>query len=112
MKTCQHCNSSIEDNAMFCPNCGTSTSGVTNQQQYVQQKHDVPKCTHCGYVGHWKSGPILRPMDFIIGIIFLFLGVVPGIIYLVTVALIRSNEDRREKICPQCKSNNLWTFLY
>ncbi|MBQ2974183.1 MAG: zinc ribbon domain-containing protein [Clostridia bacterium] len=109
---------------MFCPNCGKeNANGATicdscytplnNQpRQQVPEKHDVPMCTGCGYKGNWKLGPILRPMDYVIGIVLLIFGVVPGIIYIGTVAAIRSNKDRREKICPKCKAKNLWTFIY
>lgn len=73
--------------------------------------HKYPKCTHCGYEGEWKLEPIFRPMDWIIGILFMFaLG--SGLVYLIVVGLLRSNKDRRAKICPHCKARNLWTFLY
>lgn len=75
--------------------------------------HDVPKCTCCGHVGPWKLGPILRGIDWVIGIALMFLGVVPGFVYLGVVATIRaSSKDKREKICPNCHAKNLFTFIY
>lgn len=74
-------------------------------------RHTDPQCTHCGYVGPWKVDHLLRPIDIIIFLIFLwFWGA--GFIYLIVVIIIRLNPDRRAKICPNCKARNLWTFHY
>lgn len=78
----------------------------------MEKRNNIPKCTCCGYIGNWELDKVFRPMDWVIGIILLLLGIVPGLIYLGVVGLIRSNKDRRAKICPQCKARNLWTFLY
>lgn len=75
-------------------------------------KHDVPKCTCCGYVGRWKTEPVIRAIDWVIGIVLLLFGFIPGIVYFIVVAIIRSNENNRGKICPQCNAKNLWTFFY
>ncbi len=112
---CTKCGKEVKDGMKFCANCGNPVENVqevTEVKNTGSTKRDVPKCTHCGYEGQWKVGPLLRPIDFIIGIIFLIFGVVPGLIYIGVVAAIRSNEDNREKICPKCNSKNLWTFFY
>lgn len=111
---CSKCGSEVANGNSFCNACGASINAqpVAQPMQSAMQRHAEPQCTCCGYIGPWKLGHILRPMDYVIGLILLFLGVVPGIIYVGTVALIRSNKDRREKICPKCKAKNLWTFIY
>ncbi len=77
-----------------------------------KEKHDVPMCTHCGHIGPWKVSPVIRPVDWVIGVLLLLFGCVPGLVYLAVVAIIRSNEDRRSKICTNCGSKNLFTFFY
>ena len=109
---CNKCGKELNDNAQFCEHCGTKVIKENNTETNTPIKREEPKCTHCGYVGKWEIGPILRPIDYVIGIIFLIFGVVPGLIYIGVVAAIRSNEDNREKICPKCKAKNLWTFFY
>lgn len=118
MKFCGNCGQPVIDGAEFCAHCGKPIDQCTatpypNQQNFFQQpaKHDVPKCTACGHVGPWKLGPILRPIDWIIGILLLF-AFGGGIVYLIVVAIIRSDPNRREKICPQCNARNLFTFFY
>ncbi len=128
---CKKCGSELEENANFCPKCGTpqqetpapqnttenhlfdklKTGSLSGKNTVNPVKGKKPRCTHCGYVGNWKLGPLLRPIDFIIGIAFLLFGILPGLIYMGVVAVIRYNPDRREKICPQCKAQNLWTFI-
>ena len=127
---CKNCGSALEDQANFCPKCGTLQANPSQQQpaqnstnlfgsttptDYTNMpsgmSNQTPRCTHCGYVGNWTVGPILRPIDFIIGIVLLLLGIIPGVVYLGVVAAIRMNPDRREKICPRCKAQNLWTFI-
>lgn len=108
---CQKCGAKNPENANNCFSCGQQLT-ASMQQDMSQQKHDIPRCTCCGYIGEWKLDSLFRPVDFVIGIILIFLGVVPGIIYFATVGLIRSNKDRRAKICPKCKARNLWTFFY
>lgn len=59
-----------------------------------------------------KKGPILRTIDIIVGVCLLFLGIIPGVVYLCVVMLIRGTKDEtREKICPRCGAKNLWTFF-
>ncbi len=81
-----------------------------NHENGVQ--HNVPKCLACGHVGEWKMEPIFRPLDWIIGIIFMIFGIFSGIVYLAVVGLIRSNKNNRAKICPACKGRNMFTFMY
>lgn len=111
---CSKCGKKLKEDAKFCDQCGTKieTIAISSKKEESNQRNEVPKCTHCGYIGNWKIAPILRPVDYVIGIIFLFLGIVPGLIYIGVVVAIRSNEDNREKICPKCNAKNLWTFFY
>lgn len=112
---CQKCGAQNPDNAVQCVSCGQPTQNTVSAPTPVQvqpTKHDIPRCTCCGYVGQWKLDSIFRPVDFVIGIILLILGIIPGVIYFATVGLIRANKDRRAKICPSCKAKNLWTFFY
>lgn len=121
---CEKCGKEISNGAKFCSGCGSAVESVadTDQSYNVENnaqtdagipiQHDVPQCTCCGHIGPWKVGPVLRPMDFVIGIAFAFLGVFPGLIYLGVVAAIRINEKNREKICTKCNAKNLFTFRY
>ena len=73
--------------------------------------HQVPRCNQCGHVGPWLVEGILRPMDWVIGLLFLlFFGT--GLIYLGVVALIRSNPNRRDKVCASCRARNMFSFQY
>lgn len=108
MAFCRKCGSQIADNSAFCSNCGAPAQESTP----VSQMHDVPKCQHCGHVGPWQVSPVIRGIDIVIGIAFLFLGVLPGLIYIGVVAAVRSNPDRRSKICARCGAKNLFTFIY
>ena len=81
-------------------------------QQNTFITHDVPRCTACGNVGPWKVESLLRPVDWVIGIVLMVLGFIPGVVYLGVTIAIRSNKDRRAKICPKCKAKNMFTFQY
>ncbi len=120
---CKFCGANVSEDTRFCPQCGQvldaqgfnmQNASVQNvpTQPFGQQTKKLPKCTHCGYVGEWKKAPILRPIDFVIGIPLCLFGFIPGLIYIGVVAVIRMNPDNREKICPQCNAKNLWTFMY
>lgn len=74
--------------------------------------HNMPRCTACGNVGQWQVESILRPIDWIIGLVLMIMGFLPGLIYLGVTIAIRSNKDRRAKICPMCKAKNMFTFQY
>lgn len=78
----------------------------------MQTNHDIPKCTCCGNIGPWKVEPLFTGRHLLIGIVLMIFGFVPGLIYLGTVAVIRSNENNRAKICTKCKAQNMFTFLY
>lgn len=111
---CQKCGAENGDSSGYCVKCGSVIKVVPQKESFQNDqtmKHTTPKCTHCGYIGEWKLGPLFRPVDAI-GFLFLLLGVFPGIIYFAVVGVIRSNKDNREKVCPQCHAKNLWTFLY
>jgi hypothetical protein len=75
------------------------------------QSHAVPKCLSCGYVGPWKVDGLLRPMDWVIGLLFM-VAFGSGLVYLVVVALLRSNKNNRAKICTNCKARNMFAFQY
>lgn len=114
---CSKCGNKIADDIKFCPNCGNFVSmnenDLNSQNQNVSAtQHELPKCTCCGNIAPWKTGPILRTMDFVIGIALLLFGFVPGLIYLGVVALIRSDKKNREKICTKCGARNMFTNLY
>jgi hypothetical protein len=84
---------------------------MIESEQGAQQTHDVPKCLSCGTVTPWQIEPVLRQIDWIIGLVLLcaFGG---GLVYLLVVAAVRSNPARRAKLCPKCGARNLWTFVY
>ena len=78
-------------------------------------QHPVPKCTCCGHIGPWQVEPVFRPLDWVLTILFLLIGIVPGIIYAIVVIAIRSGshgDHYRAKTCTQCGAKNLFTFLY
>ena len=106
---CPKCGKELKDDVRFCDGCGAQVADV---QQATPVTHDVPKCTCCGHVAPWVVGPLFRPMDIICGVLFMILGVFPGLIYLATIAVIRSNKNNREKTCAKCKAKNLFTFIY
>ena len=113
---CTKCGEEIPEGMSSCPKCDrkkeTHTPWNSEPQIDVGTIHQIPKCTCCGYVGRWKVESVLRPMDWAIGIIGGIVTLGFGLVYLLVVALIRSNKDRRDKICPRCKARNLWTFTY
>lgn len=113
---CSKCGSQVNEGMKFCQNCGNALfpqEGVyQNYNDMSYAHHDIPKCTKCGHIGHWKKGPIIRKIDIFITIALLLLGFVPGLVYIGVVALIRTNENNREKICEKCGSQNLFTFEY
>lgn len=109
---CSKCGTENENGVKFCTKCGAGTDPTVVQVVQAQpMKHEVPKCTCCGYEGQWKLAPVIRPIDWIITLgLLIFFGA--GLVYLLITVVIRSNKDRRSKICPNCKAKNLWTFLY
>ena len=113
-KYCTACGAMLNEGSMICPACGKSQDCPPPLQVNTPhgQTHPVPKCTCCGYIGNWKVEPLFRPMDWVIGIIGGIITCGFGLTYFLVVGLIRSNKDRRDKICPNCNARNLWTFIY
>ena len=113
---CSKCGKEMVEGTKFCPSCGAPTENLetsASQQTGVGlTQHKTPRCNSCGNIGEWKVGPLLRPIDLVIGVVLLLFGVFPGIVYLGVVAAVRSNVDRREKICPKCGAKNMFSFLY
>ena len=108
---CKNCGTEIKEGSVFCQNCGATQNTQNIPNIPVPTKHDVPRCTCCGYTGPWKLAPIVRPIDWVIAIcLFFFFGA--GIVYLLITIAIRANKNNRSKICPSCKARNLWTFIY
>ncbi|GAC1390196.1 MAG: hypothetical protein NVSMB38_07070 [Ktedonobacteraceae bacterium] len=84
-------------------------------QMYVPgmppQMTRMPKCTNCGTITPWQVEPILTATHIIITLVLLlFVGF--GLIYLLIIAIMRSNPENRAKICPHCGAKNMWTFTY
>lgn len=93
---CKHCGKEIDDRASVCIHCGISTSaGNMGFNQFSQEG-----CPHCGYEGKLNSGPLLRVMDWLIGLLTIWFGF--GVLYFIIILIIRSDESKREKICPRC----------
>lgn len=76
-----------------------------------EQRHSVPKCQACGWVGPWQAEPLLMTHHIVIFLVLL-LAFGGGLIYLVIVLIIRSNESSRGKVCPNCGAKNMHTFVY
>lgn len=111
MKFCTNCGKEIHDEAVVCVHCGTEVKS-TPAASGVTKFHKTPKCTCCGNIAPWKEGPVFRTMDWILAAIFFIPFVFPAVIYLVTVGLIRSKSENREKYCTKCGGKNLFTFEY
>lgn len=79
--------------------------------QPLEQRHSVPKCNSCGWVGPWQVEPVLLPHHIIIFLVLL-LAFGGGLIYLVIILIVRSSESSRAKICPNCGARNMHTFVY
>ncbi|MEI7813979.1 MAG: FHA domain-containing protein [Coriobacteriia bacterium] len=75
-----------------------------------EARHNTPRCQACGYVGAWNEEPLLLPHHIIITLILLF-AFLGGLLYLLIILVIRSSSPRA-KICPNCGSRNMFTFLY
>lgn len=109
---CSNCGKEIAEGNQFCGNCGAKIGNLAGINNSEPVRHDIPKCTCCGYVGEWKLDVIFRWFDVIIGVVFMYPFFFPGISYLVVVYLIRQDKKNRNKICPKCNAQNLWTFYY
>ncbi len=108
---CKNCGKEIDDNAAVCIHCGVAVNGnnsgnLSGQPSY----HPVPKCKKCGYVGEFDTEPLLRPIDWVIGLATMLLAGL-GILYFIIILIIRHDANNR-KICPHCKSKNTMTDMY
>ena len=115
---CKNCGNHIEDGATVCSKCNQSVIEQVqseSSQYYGQpmgmQTHTVPKCTCCGHVGEMKPGPILTKSDWLWFFMLLFLAGA-GFIFLGFRLLTRADPKKREKICPNCGSKNMFTYVY
>ncbi len=93
----------------------TNNAQPTQENNQQQTTHNVPKCNCCGHIGPWKEDPVFRPVDWILTIVFLLLGIFPGIAYAVVVLAIRSGkhgDGYRNKRCTNCGAKNMFTFIY
>lgn len=77
----------------------------------AEYPHGAPKCQACGWVGPWNVEPVLMTHHIIIFVVLL-LAFGGGLIYLVIILIMRSNDSSRGKICPNCGSKNMHTFVY
>ncbi len=108
---CKNCGKEIDNNAAVCIHCGVATDNRPAQGaggDYAH--HELPKCRKCGYIGEFKTEKMFRTKDWVIGIGTLFLGF--GLIYLIIIAIIRSDKSSREKICPHCGGVDTATDVY
>jgi hypothetical protein len=88
-----------------------SAAPVAVTATVIPTHQSVPRCLSCGAIAPWKVDGILRPMDWAIGLLFLIVWG-GGLVYLIVVALIRSNPNNRAKICTRCGARNMFTFQY
>lgn len=118
---CAKCRIQVPEDSRFCPSCGSSCGPASAQTATPSSQtppgqgttfHRIPKCTYCGNMAEWKVGPVLRWWDWLIGVLLLFPFFLPGVGYIVTIAVIRGSKERREKICTRCRAKNLFTFQY
>lgn len=109
---CQKCGKQVADGSDFCPSCGAGLSGSGSSQVFGSEgKHAVPRCSNCGNIGEFKPGPLLRKSDILWILLLMFLAG-SGFIYLIFILIIRSNPDKREKICTKCGSKNTDVYFY
>ncbi len=62
MKTCPKCNTVHNDDAMFCPNCGTSFQGEANQPNNNQMPNNSAY-TQTPQYGQPAAAPVMNPYD-------------------------------------------------
>ncbi|HZK58963.1 MAG TPA: hypothetical protein VFC59_03740 [Cryobacterium sp.] len=102
---------SAESRAWFHQSFPAAATVVAVYGQPAATGHPVPKCLSCGYVGPWRLESILRPIDIVITVLFFF-AFGGGLVYLIVVLILRSNTNRRAKICRNCKARNMFAFQY
>ena len=95
---CNNCGKEIDDNASICVHCGVATKN--NSANNGLQRHEVPKCKKCGYVGEFDREKMFRTIDWVIGIATIWFGF--GIIYFIIIAIIRHDKKNRNTVCPKC----------
>lgn len=109
---CQKCGKQVSDGSDFCSSCGAGISvNSSSQVSGSGEMRTVPRCSRCGAIGEFKPGPLLRKSD-IIWILLLMCLAGSGFIYLIFILIIRSNPDKREKICTKCGSQNTDVYFY
>src|ERR1035437_10286484 len=86
----------------------TAEYAAVPPQEY---QHQVPRCLSCGWIGPWKTEPILLPRHIVV-FLLLLLVFGAGFVYLLVVIIMRSSARGRPKICPNCGARNMHTFMY
>ena len=86
--------------------------GYPPQNQMPQPGYGTgtPKCKSCGAVTAWTVEPLFLTKH-IIGALVLLLFFGFGLLYLLIIAITRSDSNKRAKICPICGARNQWTFV-
>jgi len=101
---CQSCGEYNEDSVVSCKKCSLALRSP--QAGGSMMRRDVPICTVCGNIGHFRKGPVLQPHDIIIFLALLIL-FGAGFIYLIICLLLP-----KPLICPKCKSKNTFNYVY
>jgi hypothetical protein len=71
----------------------------------------LPKCMGCQNITPWRVEPIFTTIHIVVAILLLFFFGF-GLLYILIIAIVRSNPESRAKICPCCGTRNMWTFVY
>lgn len=85
MKNCPHCNATLEDNAVFCPNCGTNLNG-----QPFGAGNVPPQAT---FVDPYDHTAEFDPKDISDNKVFAMLGYLLGTIGVI-IALLASHSSK------------------
>lgn len=96
---CRNCGKEIPENAGFCLYCGTDCA-ITQPTAEETAASGQLKCAHCGYIGEPIVESVLKPIDWVIGILFFFVG---GYIYLILAYILRRKKAKTPH-CPLCKN--------
>ncbi|MBQ8574942.1 MAG: hypothetical protein IJ447_02715 [Clostridia bacterium] len=96
---CNKCNSTVDANSNFCPNCGQFFT--TRQNQIDVSQMGFNQCEKCGYVGTFELEKVLRKKDWIIGLLTIPIGGF-GLVYLLTTSIERKIGNKRGLQCPAC----------
>lgn len=95
---CKNCGKEIPETAGVCLFCGAACNVEAPTAQDAMENGQL-KCAHCGYIGVPVTEPILRPIDWTIGILFFLVG---GELYLLFTYLHRKKKAAVPH-CPICK---------